>query len=337
MWPRLEINLSKIQENTKVITEIIQQYGGQVDGVVKVVAGEPAVARAMLAGGLQGLADSRLANIVRMRLAGINCPITLLRSPALSEIAQVIEYTDLSLNSEKTVLAALAKEASRQGKTHKVIVMTDLGDGREGVAPAHLADLVAYTRSLNNIELVGIGTNFTCFSGQPPTLEQLRKLVELKEQLAQGIDLLISAGTSSTLHLINSGQWQAAWLKQINHWRIGESIFFGHDIITQQPLANCWQNACLLKAEIIEIQEKDPFGDQRAKRGIVALGTQELGAGSLRPISAGVQVLGASSDHLVVSLTKDYKIGDILSFSLDYQALLVSATSPYVQVICIKD
>ena len=92
-----------------MITEIIQQYGGQVDGVVKVVAGEPAVARAMLAGGLQGLADSRLANIIRMRLAGINCPITLLRSPALSEIAQVIEYTDLSLNSRKNSSSGTSK------------------------------------------------------------------------------------------------------------------------------------------------------------------------------------------------------------------------------------
>ena len=91
--------------------------------------------------------------------------------------------------------------------------MTDLGDGREGVAPAHLLDLVAYTRSLNNIELVGVGTNFTCFSGQPPTFRAAKKASGIKGAACSRDRFANFPGTSSTLHLINWDNGKTAWLK----------------------------------------------------------------------------------------------------------------------------
>jgi predicted amino acid racemase len=45
-----------------------------------------------------------------------------------------------------------------------------------------------------------------------------------------------------------------------------------------------------------------------------------------------VEIIGASSDHLLLDLTKaqTYRVGDTVSFTPDYGALLAASTSPYV-------
>ena len=105
-----------------------------------------------------------------------------------------------------------------------------------------------------------------------------------------------------------------------------------------------------MKGEIIEIKEKnsvpngnigyDAFGripkfeDKGIiKRAIIALGRQDVAPEDLIPLDEGIEILGASSDHMLLELTpraEDYKIGDIVSFSLNYVALLNVMNSPYV-------
>lgn len=335
MYPVLEINLAKLKHNTEVITEMIKDFGGITFAVTKVVGGEPKIGQTLLAGGALGLADSRLSNIIKLRQAGINAPILLLRSPALSEIEQVVSLTDISLNSEKQVLSVLNHEAAKQQKMHGVILMTDLGDGREGVSPDQLANLVKYTRELSNLFIYGIGTNLACFSGEIPTLEHMRKLIGLRSLVGNDVQYL-SGGNSSGLYLLIRNLRDKPWLSKINHWRIGESIFLGYDITTKEALPNCYQDACLLKAEVIEVQEKAVVNYAKAVRIVVALGLQEIGAGRLYPCDPRFRIMGSSSDHLViVSESPDshmIKVGSIITFALDYQSLLATATSPYVTI-----
>jgi predicted amino acid racemase len=84
--PRLRINLAKITHNARRTVDIARGHGVEVMGVIKGVAGNPQVAEAMLAGGIQSLGDSRLDNIARLRSAGILAPVTLLRSPGPSDV-----------------------------------------------------------------------------------------------------------------------------------------------------------------------------------------------------------------------------------------------------------
>ena len=335
MYPILEINLAKLKHNTEAITKMIKDFGGITFAVTKVVGGEPEIGQALLAGGARGLADSRISNIIKLRQAGITAPILLLRSAALSEIKQVISLTDISLNSEKQVLLALNNEAVVQQKRHGVILMTDLGDGREGVSPDRLVDLAEYAKELSQLFIYGIGTNLACFSGETPTLEHMRKLVDLSRLIGNDVQY-ISGGNSSGLYLLTSNQWDKPWLKEINHWRIGESIFLGCDITTKEPLRNCYQDVCMLKAEVIEVQEKAVANYPKTVRIVVALGRQEIGAGRLYPSNSRFRIIGTSSDHLVlVSESPDShtnKVGSIITFALDYQSLLATATSPYVTI-----
>ena len=136
--PRIEINLKKIAHNTKTLIELYGFKGIDVIGVSKVVCGNPGIAAVLVKSGINLLADSRLANIKRMRTAGIQAQFLLLRTPFLSQAEEVVKYADISLNSELSVIRELSKCALASNTMHQIILMIELGDLREGLMPADL-------------------------------------------------------------------------------------------------------------------------------------------------------------------------------------------------------
>ena len=69
------------------------------------------------------------------------------------------------------------------------------------------------------------------------------------------------------------------------------------------------------------------------RRAICALGRQDAPAEGLAPLDSRVEVLGASSDHLVLdvdALPASPSIGDAIEFRPGYSATLGLFTSPYV-------
>lgn len=336
LYPVLELDLNKLEHNAAIITSYIKDLGGICFAVTKVVGSSIPVARRILASGADGLGESRISNIEKLRQAGIDAPILLLRSPALSEIDSVVRLTDISLNSELVVLDALNERAEYYDKQHQVILMTDLGDGREGVAPAKLKSLVDYTRQLTNISIYGIGVNLACFSGVLPTDTHMNQLIELKSQLSNNKNILVSGGNSSGLHWLFNTNQELNWVKAINHWRIGESIFLGWDIITQAPIPECRQDVCKLRTEVIEVQTKAVHDSNMSTstRVIAALGLEEIGAGQVFPLDHKLKIIGVSSDHLVALLAPGHKIevGDIVDFRMDYQGLSAAANSRHVTI-----
>ena len=76
-------------------------------GVTKGVLGSPQVAAAMTAAGADFLADSRIENIKKIRDAGIQNTLVLIRTPSMSKLKQVVKYADISLNSELDIIRLL--------------------------------------------------------------------------------------------------------------------------------------------------------------------------------------------------------------------------------------
>ena len=125
------VDLAKVIENTRRVVEALG--GRSVYGVTKVTCGAPEVARAMLAGGASGIADSRLENVARMREAGIAAEFWSLRAPAPALADEAVRLIDVSLESELETVRALDAAARSLGKRHRIIAMVDLGDLREGM------------------------------------------------------------------------------------------------------------------------------------------------------------------------------------------------------------
>ena len=172
-FPRLEVSLPKLRSNASEITKRCRARGIAVTGIIKGCTGIPEVAQAFLDGGCADLGSSRIEQIVRCRQAGVPGPYTLLRVPGLSELPDTVRWCDLSLQSERATLDALEAECRRQDKTHRVIVMADLGDLREGFWDKdELVDVCVHAeRDLPHVTLAGIGVNLGCVGSVQPTPE----------------------------------------------------------------------------------------------------------------------------------------------------------------------
>lgn len=70
------------------------------------------------------------------------------------------------------------------------------------------------------------------------------------------------------------------------------------------------------------------------RRAIVAVGRQDVDTDSLQPRDPQIEILGGSSDHLLLDLTHCttvYQVGDRIQFTLGYGSMLKAFTSPYVE------
>ncbi|MFT5701660.1 MAG: arginase [Desulforhopalus sp.] len=348
--PCINLNLEKIEHNARTVTTFCRQYGITVTGVSKVACGNPDVAKAMLRGGVVSIGESRMRNIYRLKANGVNSPFILLRTPPLSDTNAIVTSVDISLNSELSVLAALSESALRKGLVHKVILMLDLGDLREGILPA---DLFAVTRDiieLEGVKVVGLGTNLSCYGGVVPSVENMGMLAYYADELEHRFNLqlsFISGGNSSSLELLAEGKMP----KRINHLRLGESILLGRETVNRQPVPGTYQDAFLLNAEIIELKKKpslpigktgqDAFGNTPVfedkgdmVRAILNIGREDIDVDGITPIDSRLSILGGSSDHLLVDVTGasgEIALGDRIEFLTNYSALLAAMTSNYVE------
>ena len=121
-----------------------------------------------------------------MRDAGIAAQFLLLRTPFLSQAEAVVELADMSLNSEISVVEKLSEVAIVQRTKHKVILMVELGDLREGLMPRDLERVVLRVAELEGIELAGIGTNLACFGGVKPDAKNMGRLSSIADELEEG-------------------------------------------------------------------------------------------------------------------------------------------------------
>lgn len=346
-FPCLEVYLDRLYHNARQVISRCAAQGIRVCGVIKGVEGMPAVARVMQRAGAAQIGTSRLEQVARCRAAGVEEPFMLIRIPALTELADTVALCEMSLQSERATLDALEQECRRQGKTHAVVVMADLGDLREGFwSEDELVEVCCHVeRSLPHVHLAGIGVNLSCYGAIQPTPEKMTRLTALADRVEQAIGRrleIVSGGATSSYTLVH---WHTM-PPGINHLRIGENILLGYDLQRLwhiEDMDYLRMDTFILRAEVVEVREKpsypqgqfciDAFGhtpeyEDRGirRRALLALGRADVGElESLEPCAAGITVVGGSSDHCILDVTdcpEPLRVGGTVSFRLRYGHLL---------------
>lgn len=366
-YPRLEINVRKMAYNAAVEVKNLAKLGIKVMGVNKVFNGNYDTAEALVKGGIDTVAESRIYNLEKIK--DLPCKKCLLRSPCMSQIDDVIRYADISLNSEIEVIRALSKEAVRQNKVHEIIFMVDMGDIREGIWFQNydeIRDVLREVLTLPNIKIYGLGTNFNCYGTAMPTVENGNLFLQLAKRLEDELHThfeYLSAGNCTSYHLIDKGIWPAG----LNHLRIGGLHQYGIEYVEGKYLDEYYHSSMdvnryvsdlyIFKAEIIECNTKPtvPFGklgvdaflqtkhfDDRGprKRALLAFGAQDIPYANIWPIDQKISILGQTSDHTIIDIEdcdKIYRVGDIIPFEIDYTALLAACNSPGIEKVSVRD
>ena len=357
-YPQLEFDLALLRSNADAVISRCRGMGIRVCGVVKGVDGMPEAARVLRAAGAAELGTSRLEQVAKCRAAGVPGPWLLIRIPGLTELPDVVALCETSLQSEWPTLLALEEECLRQNKTRRVIVMTDLGDLREGFwDKKELVDVCERVeRDLPHVQLAGIGVNLTCYGSTKPTPEKMNELVGLARQVEQRIGRkleIVSGGATSSFTLVHWGTMPAG----VNHLRIGEAILLGKDLQVDWGIRDMdylRMDALTLRAEVVEVKDKptypigefaiDAFGRKPVyedrgirRRAILALGRADVGElESLIPREPGLTVIGGSSDHCIVDVEdcpRRLQVGDIVEFSLCYSHMLYATARSDMRII----
>lgn len=374
MYPRLVIDIKKLEDNVKTLAAITKDDGNcslmiVTKGLcadlemVKMLAKRPEV---------DFVADSRIKNIKSyskiVRDAGKKT--VLIRIPMLSEVDEIVKHVDVCFNSEMETVRAIDKAAAKEGKVQDVLLMIDLGDLREGIFFENEDEILKDAmeiKDMKNVNLYGIGVNLTCYGAIIPKHENLSKLVEIarKIEAKTGLKLeMVSGGNSSSIYLIESDKMprigrmpkDEKMPEGINNLRLGEAFLLGNDTAYETEIPNTHHDAIKLQAQIVELKEKpslpigevgvDAFGEKPyyedkgiMKRAIIAVGKQDTDLGSMTPVDERIEIMGGSSDHIILDLTAcndDYKLGDIVEFTVGYGGMLKLVTSPYVDRVYVK-
>jgi len=349
----VKLDTKKLKENFQFLNNLFKNKQIQWAIVSKVLCGNKLYLNELIKLGITQVCDSRITNLKVIKELNENIETVYIKPPSTTLLSKLVKYADISMNTDLSTIKKISRIAGKQNKVHKIIIMIEMGELREGVLRNDLMDFYKKVFNLPNIEVVGIGANFSCLYGVLPTQDKLIQL-SLYEQLIeakfnQSISY-VSGGSSVVLHLLLNNTLPAA----INHFRIGESLFLGTDIYNNSEIKGMHKNMFTLHTEIIELYNKPtvPVGNRGtnvsgetlnfkerdygklSNRAIVDLGLLDVDEKHIWAMDKDVKFVGASSDMIVIDLGKNlnnYKVGDVLEFSMDYMGLLRILNSKYIE------
>lgn len=350
----IKLYRTKLQENHIFLSDLFKTRNIEWGVVSKILCGNVIYLKELIALGVKEIHDSRISNLKKVKKLNPDIQTVYIKPPAKLSIQRIIEFADVSFNTEIFTIKLLSEEAIRQNKTHKIIIMIEMGDLREGVIGEELIQFYGEVLQMPNIEVRGIGTNLNCLSGVMPTQDKLIQLSLYKQLIESKFNVSIpwvSGGTSVAVPLILKNARPMA----VNHFRIGEALFFGKDLFTGETIKNMHNDVFKLYTEIIEITQKPnvpdgELGENVAGKSFTINTIDDLGGTSLRAIldiglldmqpqyleaeDENITIVDASSDMLVVDISNSknqYSVGDLISFKLKYMGALQLLNSDYIE------
>jgi len=358
----LRINIAEIRNNIIKLNNYLEKHNIEWSLITKVFSGDKEFMKQILTPdvikGIHSVGDSRLSNLERLKELNDDLITIYIKPPAQAYVDDVVKYADISLNSSFKTIQALDKAAKKQNKVHKIIIMVEQGELREGVNRDDLFDFYKKVFKLTNIEAVGLGSNLGCMYGVEPTYDKLLQLHLYKEVIKakHGSKLpLTSGGSSITLPLVENGTIPS----DINHFRIGESAFFGTSPYDNEQFRDLCTDTFNFYAQIIELHEKDIVPDgiindasighsadfedddlgKTTYKAILDFGLLDVDQEGLEMKDKEINFVGITSDMTVVDLGDNedengnprYKVGDMICMKPSYIAVARLLNSRFIE------
>lgn len=342
----------KLRENYNYLNRLFKESDIYWGITSKLLCGHEQYLKEVVDLGIGEMHDSRISNLKKIKEIDPEVMTLYIKPPPQDIIESVVRYADASLNTEMATLHAMSEEAKRQDKVHKVIIMIEMGDLREGVVRDDLLNFYEKVFDLPNIEVIGIGTNLNCMHGVMPDQDKLIQLSLYKQLIELKFDKeipLVSGGTTVTIPLLLRNQLP----KGINHFRVGEALFFGKNLFTDGTIEGMHNDVLELYSQVIEIAEKPkvPSGDlgmnpqgkvasideedigETSYRAILDIGYLDINPEHLICVEEGVSIADASSDMLILDVgdnNNEYEVGDFIRFRMKYMGALGIMNSDYI-------
>ena len=359
---RLKVHVDRLIENIETITAFMRKHEKEWTLVVKVLGTHKEILAKLLQHpailGTHSIAVSQCKSLRLIKELNPSLRTMYIKPPAIKNVAEIVKYADISLNSTIATIKALSDEAVRQDKMHQIIIMVEMGELREGIKREGLISFYNSIFKLPKLQVIGIGTNLGCMYGIQPTYDKLIQLV-LFEQIIEAkfkrtIEL-VSGATSITMPILERGKVPDG----INHFRIGEAAFLGTSPLENKPILGLNTGAFTFEANIVELYKKasQPDGiiseaaigntmeddlsedESSSYKAIMDFGVLDVDAELLIPEDPELRFFGNSSDLTVYDLgdnPRGYKTGDMIKFRLKYMGVANLMYSRFVEKVVVN-
>ncbi|AGW14647.1 alanine racemase [Megalodesulfovibrio gigas] len=320
---RIVADLQLLRGNVRALAARCQGLGLRLLPVLKGVDAWLPLAAICHEEGAGPVAVSSVAQAARLAAAGLPRPV-MLGLPPLSQVRDVAALCCRSVVSSLEVARALAAQAQALRQSHRVLVMMDLGDGREGCRPDEVPALAHAVRQMAHpwFGLDGVAANFGCLVEAPPSarsMDDLEKVVcEVGRQTGEAGE--VSLGGSVLLPWLARHALPAC----VTELRIGYALLLGHFMGQECGVDGLRRDAFLLAAEVLESGDKRTDTEGLRRRIILDVGVLEVSPSRQTPLEQGMRLVGASSDYLVLDVhecARRFGTGDEVFFRPEYESL----------------
>ena len=355
----LTIHTDRILGNIEKLQDFLDEHDICWTLVTKVLSGNREVLERIVQHpsikNLHSIGDSRISNLRVIKELNPAIRTMYIKPPAVRHAKHIVRVADVSLNSSLETIKALNTEAKALGRTHQIIVMIEMGELREGIVRGNVLDFYDKIFHLNHIEVIGLGTNLGCMYGIEPTFDKLIQLSLYKALIEAKFDNkldLVSGGSSITLPLLSKAKVPGG----INHFRVGDTAFFGKSLHTGKQFRDLSTKAFDFCAEIVEMERKEGVPDGAISnaaigltkdfsaddegtfsyRGIADFGQLDVNPANLAPKNDDITFAGSTSDMTVYDLGNSngrYRVGGQLHFTPNYTAVARLMHSRYIEKV----
>ena len=219
----LEVDLDAIAFNVR---NIKKRLGKSVDLMAIVKAdgyghGAYPVSRVVLKNGADSLGVAILEEGVELREKGVKAPIVNLYPEPHQRAKRIVEYDLEQVVTDLKLVKNLSQEAEKQNKSCNVYIEIDTGLGRYGVLPEDTKELAKKIKTLPNIHLKGILSQFSTADARKKDFayKQLRVFKNTLDQLqafSNNIPIKSIANSGAVLDIPAS---------YFNHVRVGHLLY----------------------------------------------------------------------------------------------------------------
>lgn len=136
----LEVYKEKLASNYRELNRWFESENKHWGVVTKLLCGNKIYLQELVNLGVREFCDSRVSNLKLIKEICETAQTVYIKPPAKRSIKSIVRYADVSFNTELETITLLSEEALRQNRKHKVIIMIEMGDLREGVMGDELVD-----------------------------------------------------------------------------------------------------------------------------------------------------------------------------------------------------
>lgn len=290
----LVVNVGAMRHNLKLIRQACEEAGAECLFVFKEAGLRPELVRCLLE-------DEIVPGI------GVNCFGRIPAVPSGVKVHQIYlvgddrlpdaARADVVYQTGLRSIRGLAEAAKARGVRPEVMLMVEMGDGRDGVEPDALLPIAAEVVRHDSLRLRGLATNFACVGTEEPTLEALRKMVECRDLLERDLGHPVpelSVGGSDVLELAGTTRLPAG----ITEIRCGTAVHLGIYPLSGKPVPGASRRAAFLRGQVLECRLK---GGRR--RAVLDFGVLHTEPERLYPELPGMVLQGASSGYSIYDVT----------------------------------